>query len=1344
MRVLPPPLLPTPPRRRVQPPTMAPPPRHVLPPGAGQHLQQETVRASAPAVARYNRISHGTQGVVTGMEAHDLATLRAQAQAHPGSAEFMAGLTNPFIWAEGAVKGARELGHGAGELAHGQFGRGALDVGLGGLSVASVLPVARGGKLASEVLRGSAHERAVTAALKRRDYTQVRDLAEASAPVERRARAAAKAALSKMPKDVFREVGLTEHDFARHLINGARMRYWYEESAREILHMAGGNKRVADKFAQVTAVMSANKEPLPNIQLATRAIHEFNTYGEVRTVGDEFQRAKANSILSGGEWQGVKTDRFYKNMLETIDSRKYKRMFGGNEVTNDVWVARLYGLKSDVPTPREYKAITEATQRAGKVLGWKAKHVQAAQWVSVKAENEPRAAAGGAATFADALALEHARLPFEAAPGVKTAPELHAAYQQLGDAEREKYASEKFKHVLNWLKDMGLGGAGGSGPGVFEGAVNPGRAVLMAASRQKGPFDKAALDAAAPGAERGAMHAANKAAGRTVQPEARVALDRVAATLGHALNRDASTWYKPFFVGVQKQHANGVRINIGKTITSDQARALDQTLRELGHGDKVAIVHHPNGADFLNIDPSLSNKQFQKIVAEALSKTNVPVGDRVLFTHDGNYIERGFYDSHMGTGIPAAHAADGGAGEGARVGADPGSLERRHADAHARLVAGLNSVDERYLGGGAGSDSGVIAAAKAAVAPVASAALGAAALKTGAHHLADPGALGVLTSMAGAVGRRVPARTPEEAHALIADAIARAEIQGHGGHVGSKGNPPVVPLGEATAETGGALGQMIRESLRHAPAVRTVQREGMTEDRTLRVRAAARASVQAGGGTAGHIAAKRHLADAYEREFFGHWKQLTPDEVHQLNLVVDQAPLAFFEKMHVKDSIQNGVDNGVVPTQGDQLLLERVFGRVAGHAEAEQAKLATAWDKFVEISNIPRAIRSSLDISAGFRQGMVVLVTHPGIWSRNFGKMVREFGSEEYHQAEMQAIRDDPYYPLYVKYKVPFTELDSNVAHTEEAFIGGKMAEKIPIAGHGIRASNRAFTGFQNRNRAEIFKVLFEKAALMGEDVHSDKLGESIAKLAGTFTGRGVTPKILEGHMTTLNALMFSPRLVASRLNLISPAYYMKLDPFARREARNAVRNMVGAMGTTLAVAKMLGAEVTFDPRSSDFGKIKIGNTRIDITGGFGPYVRLIAQQITGVKIASGGARTTIKYPGQHVGFGEKSWGSNLGQFGRSKLAPIPSTILDEFKSEDFLGRPISQKTEAWGNAPFIVQDVVEAARKGGTSAAVAAAFLSAIGFGVQTYKPSPPTNTGLGGTDLGGGGLGGTNLGGP
>jgi hypothetical protein len=103
-----------------------------------------------------------------------------------------------------------------------------------------------------------------------------------------------------------------------------------------------------------------------------------------------------------------------------------------------------------------------------------------------------------------------------------------------------------------------------------------------------------------------------------------------------------------------------------------------------------------------------------------------------------------------------------------------------------------------------------------------------------------------------------------------------------------------------------------------------------------------------------------------------------------------------------------------------------------------------------------------------------------------------------------------------------------------------------------------------------------------------------------------------------LNTLFFSPRLMASRLNFMDPTWYMRLDPYARKQALKSLGKL-GVFGAGAGAAgAVAGGKIGTDPRSSDFGKIRFGNTRLDPLGGFSQYL------VAGSRLASGKSISSV------------------------------------------------------------------------------------------------------------------------
>jgi hypothetical protein len=296
-----------------------------------------------------------------------------------------------------------------------------------------------------------------------------------------------------------------------------------------------------------------------------------------------------------------------------------------------------------------------------------------------------------------------------------------------------------------------------------------------------------------------------------------------------------------------------------------------------------------------------------------------------------------------------------------------------------------------------------------------------------------------------------------------------------------------------------------------------------------------------------------------------------------------------------------------------------------------------------------------------------------------------------------------------------------------------------------VRASDRAYVGFLDRVRADAFDDLARRFAQQGLDLNDEKLLNGMGDFIGSATGRGTLPA-LRDHTATLNALFFSPRLMMSRLNflgfggedlaglgryssVIPGSYYMSLPRPVRVQAWKSMIGLGVTAVTILELAKLGGLKVVTDPTNADFGKVKDGNTRLDILGGFQQYIRLgaeLAQQ----KVTSS---TTGKAEPLGGGVGKTSTLDILIHFFQGKLSPVPSAIASAAQQSSLNG-PSSPKSAAFWKSqapiPFMAQDVWEALHTPGVSPAVKIIGppLDVFGVGMQSYAAKPPKQRGSGG----------------
>jgi len=405
-----------------------------------------------------------------------------------------------------------------------------------------------------------------------------------------------------------------------------------------------------------------------------------------------------------------------------------------------------------------------------------------------------------------------------------------------------------------------------------------------------------------------------------------------------------------------------------------------------------------------------------------------------------------------------------------------------------------------------------------------------------------------------------------------------------------------------------------------------------------------------------------------------------------------------------------GEFGGTVPAKGELALLEKVFGKeLAGELLKKQSAFKRFKEIGLDIANIPRSFMTSFDLSFGFRQGIFTLARHPALFAKNFSKQFKLFRSEKYYQEVLNEIRSRPNFETMQKSGLSFTEL-RDMTKREEAFMSS-FAEKIPIAGPIVRASGRAFTGFADRLRADLFDYMLDYGKKMGVEIDKHFLTSS-AEFINNATGRGNLPKSVEKVAVGLNAVFFSPRLMMSRVNLLNPYKYMKLHPTVRKEALKSLAGFAGMAMTVGGLAKLAGADVETDPRNADFMKIKTGNTRYDILGGFQQPVRAMAQIGSGKIISS----TT----GKEITLGEgykPLTRLDVGlRFLAMKESPLFSFAHTMMEGVNAVGEKFDVSTEIANRfIPMVIQDMNDLYKEKGFKG-IPMAAPAVFGVGVQSY----------------------------
>jgi len=438
------------------------------------------------------------------------------------------------------------------------------------------------------------------------------------------------------------------------------------------------------------------------------------------------------------------------------------------------------------------------------------------------------------------------------------------------------------------------------------------------------------------------------------------------------------------------------------------------------------------------------------------------------------------------------------------------------------------------------------------------------------------------------------------------------------------------------------------------------------------------------------------------------------------------------EKINTEDALMGRLLNpeGIKLIRPFEMrLFEKAFGKEFAESISKKRGLVNvdALDVALKALNLPRTMLASMDISHPLRQGLPLLFRHPILWGKHTGLAYKIFfgkKSKEIAGTTQQRIETSRHYDLMVDHKLeilPFESVTAEAAEQADEFIGAQYAEKIPGLGKGIRRSERAFVAPANYFRANVFSYYVDQWEKSGRGV-TDEEYDDLAAFINVATLRApVNNKTLKKLIPVLNAGLFSPRAAMSRVRL--PYEIVRsMNPGSKMSWRvrkmiwgNVVAAASGVVGVISLASMIPGVTTEKDPRSSDFCKIRIGNTRIDISAGFCPLVRMVARMMKGnVK-----ATDTDK-------FYDVSRKEIVFSYLRSQLNPSAGMAVDYISGKTFLGDDFYDKPTDLlriikeNFIPFAIQDIADAIYYQDLTTGLLTSPLAIMGAGVQTYPMSP------------------------
>jgi len=370
--------------------------------------------------------------------------------------------------------------------------------------------------------------------------------------------------------------------------------------------------------------------------------------------------------------------------------------------------------------------------------------------------------------------------------------------------------------------------------------------------------------------------------------------------------------------------------------------------------------------------------------------------------------------------------------------------------------------------------------------------------------------------------------------------------------------------------------------------------------------------------------------------------------------------------------------------------LEQEKNRMANRSDGEKRK-----DIFLDAIGMSKALVATFDLSAPLRQGIGLGLSNPKEYAKSFVEMHR-FLKKANFDDYMEKLQASDEFQVMNESGLAITNPNGKASAREDVFMNN-LAKKIPVYKIFYNASERAYSGFLNKLRADVFRkgvrLLEEQGIKFEEEPEKYK---ALAKAINNATGRGSLGS-QEKNAKELGAIFFSPRMITSRVGMVQDIIRKDSSPVVRKMA---AKNLAGTF-SYIAIMHSLFAylqsgdekegddfldNLNLNPVGTDFLKNKQGTTRYDHSAGFVPLIRTIARIGSGNKFNADGEYTNLDFKGYNT----PSRLSEIGQFGKNKLSPFAKVIYSWVANEDVenFKKPFSYKNAGISLvAPLNVRD---------------------------------------------------------
>ncbi len=337
----------------------------------------------------------------------------------------------------------------------------------------------------------------------------------------------------------------------------------------------------------------------------------------------------------------------------------------------------------------------------------------------------------------------------------------------------------------------------------------------------------------------------------------------------------------------------------------------------------------------------------------------------------------------------------------------------------------------------------------------------------------------------------------------------------------------------------------------------------------------------------------------------------------------------------------------------EKLRVERALSLIQRQAEFRELSVP---HKVVSVAgevlnNLSRSIKAGFDISILLFQGRKALKTDPGSWLRAWAPQLETIAKGEGAALKSQARREaHPLYRRLVRAGVDFTEMGGALARQEETGAGW-MLEALrqkgpPVLKQLAEANYRSGASATEAMNSVRFNLAEKMARLNPDDA---QYLEDIANLVNVMTGRPVG-KIKQLTLNPIaSKVAFAPGFTGSKWQyaLGQPLLRAKTTAGRTQVAKTYAKDIAVTAAATLAAKHFLESSdlgyVEIDPRSSNFGKMRVGEYVYDLFGVDTEVARLLWRMSHG----------TINQKGVYTPPSERQAGSVAWNYLKNKAAPV-------------------------------------------------------------------------------------------